>query len=40
MKETNVGIIGGKIPKQGLTSAKVLAMELSDGRDSPYNRLD
>ena len=38
--ERNVGIIEGKSPKQNLTSAKDLTIELPDGRESPYHRLD
>ena len=30
----------GKSPKQGLTSAKDLPMELPEGRESPYHKLD
>ena len=30
----------GKSPKQGLTSAKDLTIELPEGRESPYHRLD
>ena len=37
--ERNVGT-KGKSPKQGLTMAKDLPMELSDGHESPYHRLD
>ena len=40
MKGRNVGAIRGKSPKQGLTSAKNLPIELLEGRESPYNRLD
>ena len=39
VKEWNVGT-KGKRPKQGLTNAKDLPMELPDGRESPYHRLD
>ena len=31
---------GGKSPRQGLSSAKDLTIELSEGRVSPYHRLD
>ena len=30
----------GKSPKQGLTSAEDLTMELREGRESPYHRLN
>ena len=30
----------GKSSKQGVTKAKDLPMELPDGRESPYHRLD
>ena len=40
MEGKNVGIIRGKSPKQGLTNAKDLPMELPEGRESPYHRLD
>ena len=36
----NAGTIRRKGPKQGLTSANYLAIELLDGRDSSYSRLD
>ena len=39
MKERNVGT-KGKSPKQGITSAKDLTIELAEGRESPYHRLD
>ena len=39
LEEKNVGT-KGKSPKQGLTSAKDLPMELPEGRKSPYHRLD
>ena len=39
MEEMNVGT-KGKILKQGLTNAKDLPMELPEGRESPYHRLD
>ena len=37
MAERNVD---GKVPKQGLTSAKYLTIMLPEARDSPYHRLD
>ena len=40
MEGRNVGTIGGKSPKQGLTSAKDLTIELSEGREFSYHRLD
>ena len=39
MEERNVGT-KEKSPKQILTSAKDLLMELPEGRKSPYHRLD
>ena len=39
MEESNVGT-KGKRPKQDLTSAKDLTIELLEGRESPYHRLD
>ena len=39
MEERNVGT-KGKSPKQDLTSAKDLTIELSVGRESSYRRLD
>ena len=39
MKERNVGT-NGKSPKQDLTNAKDLPMELPEGRKCPYYRLD
>ena len=39
MEERNVGT-KGKSPIQGLTSTKDLTIELPDGRESPYHRLD
>ena len=30
----------GEKPKQNLTNAKALPMELPEGRQSPYHRLD
>ena len=38
LEERNVGTMG-KSPKQGLTSAIDLPMELSEGRKSPYHKL-
>ena len=40
MEGRNVNTIKGKSPKQDLTSADDLTIELSDGRESPYRRLD
>ena len=40
MEGRNMGIIKGKVPKQGLTSAKDLNIELREGCESPYHRLD
>ena len=39
MEKRNVGTKGNS-PKQGLTNAKDLPMELREGRESPYHRLD
>ena len=39
MEERNVGT-KGKSPKQGLTNVKDLPMELPEGREFPYHRLD
>ena len=39
LEEMNVGT-KGKSPKQGLITAKDLPIELSEGCDSPYHRLD
>ena len=39
MEEMNVGA-KGKSPKQGLTNAKDLPMELHEGRESSNHRLD
>ena len=39
MEERNVGT-NGKSRKQGLTNSKDLPMELFEGRESPYHRLD
>ena len=30
----------GKSPNQGITNAKDLPMELPEGRESPYHKLD
>ena len=38
--ERNVGTIRGKSPKQDLISAKDLTIELLEGRESRYHRLD
>ena len=40
MEERNVGTMGGKSPKQAPISAKDLPMELPDGCEFPYHRLD
>ena len=40
MEERNVGTGRGKNPKQGLTSAKDLTIELLEGREFLYHRLD
>ena len=40
MEGRNVGTIGRKSPKQGLISTKDLPIELPDGRELPYHRLD
>ena len=39
MEERNVGT-KGKSSKQDLTSVKDLTIELPEGRESPYHRLD
>ena len=39
LEETNVGT-KGENPKPGLTSAKDLIIELFEGRESTYHRLD
>ena len=39
MEERNVGT-NGKNPKQNLTTVNDLIIELSEGRESPYHRLD
>ena len=39
LKERNVGT-KGKNPKENLTSANNLTIELPEGRESPYHRLD
>ena len=39
MEERNVGM-KGKNPKQGITNAKDLPMELPEGRESPYHGLN
>ena len=39
LEERNVGT-KRKCPKQDLTSAKDLTIELPEGRESPYHRLD
>ena len=40
MEGRNFGTIRGKSPKQGLTSAKNLIIDLSEGREFHYHRLD
>ena len=40
MEGKNVGIIRVKSPKQGLTRAEDLTIELLELRESPYHRLD
>ena len=40
MEAKNVGTIREESPKQGLTSAKDLPVELPDVGESPYHRLD
>ena len=40
MEGRNVGTVGGKSPKQCLISAKDLPMELPEGYEFPYHRLD
>ena len=40
MEGRNAGTIRGESPEQGLTSAKDLPIELPEGRESPYHRLD
>ena len=39
LEEMNVGT-KGKSPKQGLISSKDLPIDLSEGWESPYHRLD
>ena len=39
MEERSVGT-KGKNPKQGLTNAKGLTIELPEGRESPYHSLN
>ena len=39
MEERNVGT-KENCPKRGLTSPEDIAIELSEGRESPYHRLD
>ena len=39
MEERNVGT-KGQTPKQGLTNAKDLLIELPERRESPYHRID
>ena len=40
MEGRNVGTVKGESPKQGLASAKDITMELTDGLESPYHRLE
>ena len=40
MEERNVGTTKEKSPKQALTSAKDLTIELPEERESPYRRSD
>ena len=40
MEGRNAGTIRGKSPKQDLTSAKDLPIELFEGREYTYHRLD
>ena len=40
MERKNVGTIIGESPKKGLTNAKDLTIELFEGREYPYRRLD
>ena len=40
MVRKNEGTIRGRNPKQSLTSTEDLTVELPDGRESPYHRLD
>ena len=40
MEGRNVGTIRGKSPKHGLTSTKDLPIDLHEGRESLYHRLD
>ena len=40
MEGRNVDTIKGKSPKQGLTSAKDITIELPEGHESPCYRLD
>ena len=39
LEERNVGTKGRR-PKQDLTNGKDLTIELPEGRESPYHRLD
>ena len=40
MEGRNVGTIRGKSPKEGITNAKDLPMELPEGHESHYHKLD
>ena len=40
MEGRNVGTIRGESSKLGLISAKDLPIELTQGRESPYHRID
>ena len=40
MEEGTWALQGWKSPKQDLTSAKNQTIELSEGREVPYNRFD
>ena len=40
MEGRNVDIIMGESPKQGLTSSKDLTIELPEGREFSYRKLD
>ena len=40
MEGRNVGTISGESPKQGVTGAEDLTIEVLEGCQSPYHRLD
>ena len=40
MEEWNVGTIREKNPKKGLTRAEDLIIELPEGRETSYNKLE